>query len=304
MAQNLIPEVATPELKREQVVTTLIQPLSQQSAILGMPGVRIFDLQAGYSGPIRVPKLMDDKQDPSPHELDDTATAVSLWRGESELIGEEEEDFDQVSLLPPDMKSVKVIWRTSNELARWAFVSITNVAQQDMVRKCRRAVDRQFINGTGDGVTMPKGLLQPGHGFEETTTEWTDSDHVYDVVDVALENDVTSLGWLMYPTTLTATRRWKGTDGHPLLATDPQEAMTPRLAGYPVRTSTLWPKDKIMFGDMSTIAIGRDLDARVTALPERFAEFDQWACRIVLRMDCKPLLPEAIVVATVTPAVP
>ena len=41
---------------------------------------------------------------------------------------------------------------------------------------------------------------------------------------------------------------------------------------------------------------------RVTALPERWAEYDQWACRIVMRTDIKPLLPDAMVIATVPAA--
>ena len=134
-------------------------------------------------------------------------------------------------------------------MARWAFISVTSVVQQGIVRTVRRAMDRQFINGAGDGVTLPKGLLQPTNGFQEiAASAWDGPDAVFDVVDAALGVDAQPTGWLMHPWNLTATRRWKGTDGHPLLAADPQDGITPRLAGFNVRTSTLMPKDKVMFG--------------------------------------------------------
>ena len=43
-------------------------------------------------------------------EIDVTpSTDVSMWRGENEKIGEEDQEFDEVQLLPPTMKSIKVI---------------------------------------------------------------------------------------------------------------------------------------------------------------------------------------------------
>jgi hypothetical protein len=95
-----------------------------------------------------------------------------MWVGEGEKIGEEDEQFDEVSLLPPTMKSVKLIWRAANELIRMAYLDVGSVAQQDLVRKCRSALDRQFLNGAGAGVTMPKGLLQPGQEFLGVTSAW------------------------------------------------------------------------------------------------------------------------------------
>ena len=50
--------------------------------------------------------------------------------------------------------------------------------------------------------------------------------------------------------------------------------------------------------DFSQIAVARDLSPTVTILPERYAEFDQQAIRVMTRYDAKPLNPEAVVTLT------
>ncbi len=89
-----------PELTAEQVQRILVQPLEQASAFLAA-GPRLFD----PAGPLRIPKLGGPVTDPG-------------WTGENELIPERDVTFDEVSLLPSTMKSVKILTRFSNELAR------------------------------------------------------------------------------------------------------------------------------------------------------------------------------------------
>src|SRR5690625_5350034 len=90
------------ELTREQVSTILTRPLEARSVFLAA-GPRIFDTDGS---PVRVPALPA----PDPDSLE--------WVGENEQIPEVDPEFDETTLLPSTMQSVKVITRYSNELAR------------------------------------------------------------------------------------------------------------------------------------------------------------------------------------------
>ena len=94
-----------PEITREQVQAVLVKPLAAASIFLAA-GPRIFD----SASPVRIPKLG------GPTSPD--------WIGENEQITEKDVSFDELHLLPSTMKSVKVITRYSNELARQSVVSL------------------------------------------------------------------------------------------------------------------------------------------------------------------------------------
>lgn len=78
-----------PELTAEQVVRVLVQPLEAASQSLSL-GARIFDT----ASPIRIPNMGGPVTDPG-------------WTGESEAIPERDVDFDEVSLLPSTMASIR-----------------------------------------------------------------------------------------------------------------------------------------------------------------------------------------------------
>ncbi len=117
MAVNAAAVVATPELTAEQVQRILVQPLEAQSTFLAS-GPRIFDT----AGPVRIPKL--------------GAPTSPSWHGESEQISEVDPTFDEVTLLPSTMKSVKVLTRFSNELARQSVISLDG-APRPARHRCR-----------------------------------------------------------------------------------------------------------------------------------------------------------------------
>ena len=52
------------------------------------------------------------------------------WVGENELIPEDEVTTGEISLMPTNRKSIKVITRVSNELIRMATVSVSSVLEQ------------------------------------------------------------------------------------------------------------------------------------------------------------------------------
>src|SRR4051812_2991840 len=94
------------ELTAEQVQKILVQPLEQASVFLAA-GPRIFDTNGS---PVRIPKM--------------GGPITADWIGENELITEKDVGFDEVTLLPSTMKSVKVITRFSNELARQSVIAL------------------------------------------------------------------------------------------------------------------------------------------------------------------------------------
>src|SRR5690625_1018783 len=115
------------ELTREQVANILTKPLEQASVFLAA-GPRVFDT----TGPLRVPRL-PGAGDPADLE----------WVGESELIPEWDTDFSEVQLLPSTMKSVKVLTRYSNELARQSIVSLEQTLRDRLVADVAGKLDAQ-----------------------------------------------------------------------------------------------------------------------------------------------------------------
>ncbi len=137
MSLNSAVTVTASELTATQVLKVLVEPLAAQSLFLAA-GPRVFDT----AGPLRIPKMA-------------TATDPS-WHGESELITEVNPDFDEVSLLPSTMKSVKVLTRYSNELARQAVVSLDAALRDRLVTDVAAKLDSQFFSASGDGTTTPR----------------------------------------------------------------------------------------------------------------------------------------------------
>src|SRR5665647_3781518 len=94
------------ELTSEQVIATLVRPLEAASVFLSS-GVRIIDT----AGPLRLPKL-------------GAPTAPAWFAQNAQITPELDPSFDEVSLLPSTMKSVKTLTRFSNELARQSVIAL------------------------------------------------------------------------------------------------------------------------------------------------------------------------------------
>ena len=129
--------VAATELTAEQTLRTLVRPLEDASAFLAA-GPRIIDT----AGPVRIPKL-------------GSATSPS-WHGENEQIDEVDPTFDEVSLLPSTMKSIKVLTRYSNELARQSVVSLDAALKERLVKDVADTVTASVYE---DGTVLVLGSL-------------------------------------------------------------------------------------------------------------------------------------------------
>ena len=282
-----------PELTREQVQTILVKPLEAQSVFLAA-GPRIFD----SASPVRIPKLG------GPINPD--------WIGENELITERDVDFDEIQLLPSTMKSVKVITRYSNELARQSVVALDAALRDRLVTDVATKLDAQFLSATGDGVTTPKGLFAYSGVQTIAVGGALTLDVLLDAWGKALAANVNmaALKWVMTPREFVGLRKLKDGDGRYMMQPDPTLDGVFRLFGAPVivtarvpDTTGSSPTGRAALVDFSQIAVARDVAPSVKILTERYADFDQQAIRVVARYDAAPMNPQAIVTLTgITPA--
>jgi len=277
------------ELTQEQVVKTLVQPLTAKSVFLAA-GPRIFDT----AGPLRIPKNGGPITDPG-------------WTGENEAIPERDADFDEVTLLPSTMKSVKVITRFSNELARQSVVSLDQALKDRLVGDVAAKLDAQFLSASGDGITTPKGLFSYTGVQTVAVGGALTLDHLLTAWGMALAENVNmgSLKWVLTPGDFVALRKVKDTSGKFILNADPTADAVFRLFGAPVIVTSRVPNTtggsvtgRAALVDFSQIAVARDLAPSVKVLTERYADFDQQAIRVVARYDAAPLNPKAIVALT------
>lgn len=280
-----------PELTAEQVARILVQPLQETSQFLAA-GPRIFDT----TGPFRLPKMGGPITDPG-------------WTGESELIPERDVDFDEVRLLPSTMKSLKVITRYSNEMARASVVALDAAIQQRLVYDVAAKLDGQLFSATGDGVETPKGLF--AHAGTQTLPVGGELtlDHLLDAWGMALAAHVNMSGlkWVFTPREFVKLRKIKTATGSNqyVLQPDPTQDGVFRLWGAPVivtsrvpDTTGATPTARAALVDFSQIAVARDMAPSIKVLTERYADYDEQAIRVVARYDATPLNPEAIVKLT------
>lgn len=269
------------ELTAEQVAGILTKPLEQASTFLAA-GPRIFDT----TGPLRVPGL------PGP-----TDPAELAWTGESEQIPELDPDFSEVSLLPSTMESVKVITRYSNELARQSVVSLEQAIRDRLVADVSAKLDAQFLGDQGDGITTPAGLFA-WDGVDDTAVggELT-PDVILAAQGEALTRHLSPQGMTLFirPEDYVSMRGIKDNDGRYLIAPDVSGTglVVPILGARAVVSGRI-PTGRAALVDMSRVAVARDLAPTVKVLPERYADFDQQAIRVVARYDAKPLDPSGV----------
>lgn len=279
------------ELTTEQVVATLIQPLESASIVLAN-GPRVYDSPTG--DPLRIPSLV--------------STNDAAWHGENEQITEGDADFGEVTLLPTNLKSVKVIHRFSNELARHSVVSIANTMQAAFVKRVADKIDNAFLTGVatldGNGNRTPIGLLnQPGiqtAALTVTTAALVDS--VIGAVGKLLTAEITDFGscrWFLNTADFLKLSKVKDSENKGFLQPDITKPGVFTLYGIPVVVSSRLPAGSGLLADMSMVAVGRDLAPSVRLLSERYADFDQLGLRVTARLDIALLHPEGVVKLTV-----
>lgn len=274
MAENT---TANPELLQEQVSNILIQPLEAESIILNS-GARIFDT----SSPLRIPKLVSSS-DPA-------------WTAEGAQITEHDVDFDEVTLMPTDRKSVKTIIRFTNELLRQSVIGLDSVLKTRLVGDVTRKIDTAFLTGNGAAQSVT-GIINQA-GVQTGVLDASDPDSLLDALALASAAEVTPNRWFISGADFFTLRKLKDGNNKYLIESDMTADAKYTLFGVPVTVTNKLDAGKAVLADMAQVAIARDTNPTVTMLSERYAEFDEQAIRVTARFDLGLLNPDAVVVLT------
>ncbi|MCG7582787.1 phage major capsid protein [Mycolicibacterium sp. OfavD-34-C] len=269
---------ANPELLADQVASLLVQPLEAASVVLAS-GPQIFDT----AGVMRVPKLVSGS----------TPTFV----GEGGLIPDTADvDFDELTLMPTERKSIKTILKYTNELVRQSVIGIDAVMKARLVKDVSDALDTALLTGDGadDSIT---GIINQD---DVQTDIWdpTDPDTLMDAIGLAVAAEVMPNRWFINGADFVKLRKVKETTGSKkyVLESDLTKDATYRLLGIPVTVTNKLEEGTAILADVSQVAIARDIAPSVKVLTERYAEYDQIGLRVVTRYDLGLLHPEGVIV--------
>lgn len=270
------------ELTAEQVQKVLVAPLAQKSIFLSS-GAQIVDT----AGPLRIPKGAN----PTTPE----------WYGQNEQITEDDPSFDEVTLLPTTMKSVKVLTRFSNELARQSVIALDAALRNRLVTDVANTVDAQLLSASdGAAGTLPKGLFAYA-GQTDAIGGALTFDSLIDADGLALAANVNldSLVWVMHPTEYVNLRKIDdGATDRKLFQPDATKGGAFTFSGHRVIVSNRVPVGNVALVDFSQIVVARDVAPSVKVLDQTFGDFDQQAIRVVARYDAAPVNDDAVITLT------
>ena len=114
---------------------------------------------------------------------------------EGDQISDGDVSFDEVTLLPSTLKSLKVLVKVSNELIRQSVVGLDAVLQQRLITDVGNALDAALWDGAGTSNTI-KGIFKQT-GVATGTLDLTDADSLIDGMATALGNKVNPTHWVM-----------------------------------------------------------------------------------------------------------
>ncbi|WP_349269160.1 hypothetical protein MPNTM1_04610 [Mycolicibacterium parafortuitum] len=271
-------------LLQSQVADILVNPLAQESTFLAA-GPQIFDT----SNQLRIPRI---------------ASGVSAgFVGEGAQISDGNVSFDEVTLLPSTLKSLKVLVRFSNEMARQSVVALDATLRQTLVTNVAEALDAALWDGTGTSNTI-KGILRQT-GIATGELDLTDPDSLIDALAVAQGNHVSPTHWVMTAASFAAIRKVKVGTSDKRYVIDPstiQNGTAFQLFGLPVIITDNIPavstKNRVALVDFGKVAVARDLDAEVKILDQTWGDYDSVGIRVVTRYDVGLLQPKAVTLLT------
>lgn len=279
-------------LLQSEVAQLLVQPLEQASTFLSA-GPMIID----SNNPVRIPRL---------------ASGVTAgFVAEGSQITDGDVSFDEVTLLPSTLKSLKVLVRVTNELRRQSVVALDTVLKQRLIADVSNALDAALWDGTGSSNTV-KGILRAS-GIATGTLDLTDADSLIDGLATAAGNKVTPTHWVMTSSTFSTLRKLKianpgetsDQDFRQYLF-DPstiQNGTMFQLFGLPVIITDNIPvvsstKNRVALVDFSKVVVVRDVDAEVKILDQTWGDYDAVGIRVVTRYDTALLQAKAVTLLT------
>jgi len=271
---------ANSTLLQSQVAQLLVQPLEQMSTFLSA-GPVIID----SSDSVRVPRIVNG--------------VTAGFVGEGGQITDGDVAFDEVTLLPSTLKSLKVLVRVSNELIRQSVVGLDAVLQQRLITDVANALDAALWDGDGSSNTIT-GILQ-ADDIETGELDLDDIDSLIDGIAAAMANKVKPTHWAMSSTTFNAFRKIKVGTSDARYVFDPstvQNGTAFQLLGLPVIITDNVGEDAAALVDFSKVVVARDVDSQVKIIDQRWAEYDSVGIRVVTRYDVALLQPEAVTLLT------
>lgn len=271
---------ANSTLLQSQVAQLLVQPLEQMSTFLSA-GPVIID----SSDSVRVPRIVNG--------------VTAGFVGEGQEITDGDVAFDEVTLLPSTLKSLKVLVRVSNELIRQSVVGLDAVLQQRLITDVSNALDAALWDGDGSSNTIT-GILQ-ADDIATGELDLDDIDSLIDGIAAAMANKVKPTHWAMSSTTFNAFRKIKVGTSDARYVFDPstvQNGTAFQLLGLPVIITDNVGEDAAALVDFSKVVVARDVDSQVKIIDQRWAEYDSVGIRVVTRYDVALLQPEAVTLLT------
>lgn len=278
-------------LLQSQVASLLVQPLAQESTFLAA-GPQIFDT----ADQLRIPRI---------------ASGVSAgFVAEGAQISDGDVSFDEVVLLPSTLKSLKVLVRFSNEMARQSVVALDATLRSTLVTNVGEALDAALWDGAGTSNTI-KGILRQT-GIETGVLDLTDADSLIDGLAKAQGNKVSPTHWVMTSAAFAKLRKLKiaepgatsDQDFRQYLF-DPstiQNGTAFQLFGLPVIITDNIPivstKNRVALVDFSKVAVARDVNAEVKILDQTWGDYDSVGIRVVTRYDVGLLQAKAVTLLT------
>ncbi|WP_460356380.1 phage major capsid protein [Mycobacterium sp. ZZG] len=279
-------------LLQSQVANLLVQPLEQASTFLAA-GPQIFDT----SDQLRIPRI---------------ASGVTAgFVAEGAQITDGDVSFDEVTLLPSTLKSLKVLVRFSNEMARQSVVALEQTLRTRLVTDVANALDAALWDGTGTSNTI-KGILR-ATGIAAGVLDLADADSLIDGLATAQANKVTPSHWVMASDSFAKLRKLKiavpdetnGVATYNQYLFDPstiQNGTAFQLFGLPVIVTDNIPavstKNRVALVDFGKVAVARDVDAEVKILDQTWGDYDSIGIRVVTRYDVGLLQPKAVTLLT------
>lgn len=271
-------------LLQSQVADLLVQPLAQESTFLAA-GPQIFDT----SDQLRIPRI---------------ASGVTAgFVAEGAQISDGDVAFDEVTLLPSTLKSLKVLCRFSNEMARQSVVALDATLRSTLVTNVAEALDKALWDGAGTSDTI-KGVLRQT-GIATGALDLADPDSLIDALATAQGNKVSPTHWVMTAASFAKIRKVKVGTTDARYVIDPstiQNGTSFQLLGLPVIITDNIPavstKNRVALVDMSKVAVARDVNAEVKILDQTWGDYDSVGIRVVTRYDVGLLQAKAVTLLT------
>lgn len=266
-----------PALQQSEIASLLVQPLESESVFLAS-GPKILDT----NGPIRIPRI---------------ASGLTVgFVGEGAQIPESSVGLDEVSMLPSNLKSLKVISRVTSEVLRSSAQSLDAILKQRLATDTAKALDVALFTGNGNANTI-KGLLNQT-GVATGVLDATKTDSLLDGIGIARANEVRPNRWFLSPADYLAIRKIKDTSGKYILQPDLTATGQEVLFGVPVTVTAQIPTGKAALVDMNLVAVARDMAPSITVDSSRYFDTDEVALRVVTRYDLALLQPKAVTILT------